>query len=280
MAMRSNQDVIGFQENYHSLQPTSDFTTVEEFCLYLMHLKAYEEAMTRAGGMVVLDYGCNIGYGCKVLSSVTQRTVGVDVSGKAVEIARNRYGSEGVEFKVVDGVSLPFDDATFDLVVSFQVIEHIGDYEPYLSEIKRVLTRPGCAIFTTPNAVVRLEPGMKPWNQFHVTEFTADELRELLRGYFSDVTIQGIFGEQDIHSVLLNGFLRAKRAHSRWWGIRSKTRALLPFWLLEKLRGAKRFVQQSKLQQDELERYSSSQFFYSDENLEQTLDLMAVCLIT
>ena len=162
MAMRSNQDIIDFQKNFHSSQPMSDFRSAEEFCLYLMHLKAYEEAMTRAGGMVVLDYGCNVGYGCKVLSSVTQRIVGVDVSEKAVEIARNQYGSEGVEFQVVDGVTLPFDDATFDLVVSFQVIEHIGDYESYLSEIKRVLTRPGCAIFTTPNAVVRLEPGMKP----------------------------------------------------------------------------------------------------------------------
>ena len=58
-----------------------------------------------------------------------------------------RAGSElaNLEFRQVSGANLPFESDRFDLITSFQVIEHIVDMDPYLSEIRRVLKPGGMA---------------------------------------------------------------------------------------------------------------------------------------
>ena len=122
-----------------------------------MHRKAYEEAAATAKGQTVLDLGCNVGYGTAILASTAARAVGIDVSDQAIQEARSRFPA--AEFQVVDGMRLPFADGSFDLLTSMQVIEHIVDYDNYLSEIRRVLRPGGTAFFATPNSRLRLESG-------------------------------------------------------------------------------------------------------------------------
>ncbi|NIT54612.1 MAG: class I SAM-dependent methyltransferase, partial [candidate division Zixibacteria bacterium] len=136
--------------------------------LHLIHKKAYEKASEFTKEKTVLDLGCNTGYGSHILKGACKEIIGVDVSEKAIKIANELYGNDGVEFSVIDGKRLPFKENRFDVVVSFQVIEHIVDQGEYLKEIKRVLVPGGKIIFTTPNRLIRLYPDMKPWNEFHV----------------------------------------------------------------------------------------------------------------
>lgn len=83
--------------------------------------------------------------------------------------------------------------------MSFQVIEHIANAGAYLSEIARVLRSDGVALFTTPNAAIRLDPGMKPWNEFHVREYLAEELSALLRATFPGVAVRGLFAADELY---------------------------------------------------------------------------------
>jgi SAM-dependent methyltransferase len=72
-------------------------------------------------------------------------------------------------------------------VASFQVIEHFADARPYLAEVARILRPEGTALFSTPN---RLESDGE--NPFHLREYTAEELAEVLSIHFEQVEVRGI----------------------------------------------------------------------------------------
>src|SRR5262245_32985541 len=227
------------QIELHPLVRIDEFQSLEDYCLYLMHARAYEEAARFAERNVVLDLGCNNGYGTAKLADVAERVVGVDVSENAIEDARKRFPD--IEYRVVDGLRLPFDNEAFDLVVSMQVIEHIVDQATYLGDITRVLKRGGVAVLATPNATVRLDPGMRPWNTTHFREFTAAELHKLLEPWFAAVTVQGLFAKEPLYSLEFNRVqrarLRARERSSR--RLRQRIKALLPEFVVAALRNAR-----------------------------------------
>lgn len=279
---------LRLQAEEHPLAFTDVFSSLHEFCLHLMHRRAYEEAAALGKGKTVLDLGCNNGYGTKELSRSCRKVVGADVSTKVIEDARRRFGGNGLEFRVFDGTTLPFEDSSFDMLTCFQVIEHIADPAPFLTEISRVL-RPGAvALLTTPNAAIRVDPGMKPWNRFHVREFTAENLAELLGSTFERLTLQGMFANEPLYTLLRSRW-ETQRAASRW---RTRTlriprtpvefygaavvaaKRLLPPSTITCLRG---LLRRGRFDPQASERYSTAHFFYREERLEDALDLMAIC---
>lgn len=194
---------IRIQAEDHPLIEGGPSTSINQHLGRLMHLKAYEVAMGLAAGLDVLDVGCNTGYGTILLADVGRRVVGVDVSARAIQAAREAAPDGRPEFLAIDGLSLPFADASFDLVTSFQVIEHVREPTPYLREIARVLRPGGTVVLTTPNAATRLDPGMPPWNPFHVREYLAGELKTELRIVFPTVRVQGMFGTPTLYEAEL-----------------------------------------------------------------------------
>ncbi len=206
--MLSNREMITLQAEEHALVNPDTFKTKEEYALHLIGKSAYNQATRLAKNKVVLDFGCNTGFGTEMISATAKRVVGVDVSERALGIAQNRYKHANIEFTRIDGETLPFNDHEFDMVVSFQVIEHIIDYSKYLAPICRVLKPDGFVLFTTPNSQIRLDPGMKPWNKFHVREFSHVELNTLLREYFPEVKVMGLDANEPLHSIELNRLLR------------------------------------------------------------------------
>ena len=158
---RSHKSNLLFQSELHPLVPL-EFGTVQDYCLHLIHIKGYSLAAELAADQIVLDLECNNEYGTKILNTRCKSVIGVDVSERAIESARQINADAQIAFHVIDGDTLPFDDHTFDMVVSFQVIEHVTAVEPYLHEIQRVLKPRGKALFTTANREIRLDPGMKP----------------------------------------------------------------------------------------------------------------------
>lgn len=271
-----SKENIRLQAEEHPLVPIAEFEDPEQYCIFLMHQKAYENVIDIVKDKRVLDLGCNNGYGTALLKPHCRSIIGVDVSEKAVEEARRLYGEKGVEFKVVDGKNLPFKDGDFDVVTSFQVIEHISDYESYLSEIKRVLSSGGQAFMTTPNAVIRLDPGMKPWNRFHVKEFEAGSLEQLLRNYFSGVKVYGLFAKEDTYNVELNRVQSSRkiaRLYKHFPFLRLKD--IPPFSYLKQTLG--RVSRKGRPAINVYEKYSTQDFYYQDCDLEKALDLLAVC---
>jgi SAM-dependent methyltransferase len=291
---------IRYQAEQHPLVQRKGFKTVEDYCNHLMYQKAYEVLFSRVSGKLVLDLGCNDGFGSSLLASRAGEVVGVDVSAKSLKEAAAQYGSRSLHFMPVDGISLPFRDATFDFVVSFQVIEHISDYDAYLSEIRRVLRPGGSAVFTTPNAKIRLDPGMRPWNALHVKEFAASELEALLRKWFPSVTLSGLFGTPDIYKIEFDRvqahLAKARRANTRMvppgWVIRAAAidavKRILPDSIVENLRATARrsHVDVSNDREEtgapslvDSFPYSTANLFYRADNIDQSLGLMATCSI-
>ena len=154
----------------------------------LIHL--YQEHMTRymfAAQFVrrkrVLDLGCGTGYGSYYLAkSGAVRVVGVDNSAEAMRFCRRRYSAKNLTFSVQDVCNLQFPDGDFDVVVAFELIEHLKDYRRMLKEARKVLARNGVLLVSTPNKRTYVTE-----NQFHVKEFTLGEFRRTLEDSFRHV---------------------------------------------------------------------------------------------
>jgi SAM-dependent methyltransferase len=154
------------------------------------HLARYAFAARLARGKRVLDVACGVGYGSAALACVADSVTGVDVSSEAVEAARATYTQPNLTFETAPAQALPFDDASFDLVVAYEVIEHLDDWEKLLAEARRVLAPGGQFVVSTPNkefyAEARRLDGPNP---FHLHEFTYREFRAALSTHFPSVTM-------------------------------------------------------------------------------------------
>ncbi len=147
------------------------------------HLVRYQFATQLARSQRVLDAACGEGYGTALLAAAYARTaVGVDIDAATIAHARSRHPRP--EFLVGDVGELPCSDNAFDLVVSFETIEHVPDPERAISELQRVTAPDGLLIVSTPNKHQYLVE-----NEFHEREFFHEEFVELLRARYPRVEV-------------------------------------------------------------------------------------------
>jgi ubiquinone biosynthesis O-methyltransferase len=154
------------------------------------HVARYTFASRLARGKRVLDAGCGAGYGSAELARTALAVVGVDVAPEAIEFARAHYQSDNLSFEQASCANLPYDASSFDLVVAFEVIEHLQDWRAFLLETARVLSPNGQLVVSTPNKLYYTESrGPHGANPFHVHEFTFDEFRQELNAVFPHVSL-------------------------------------------------------------------------------------------
>ncbi len=156
------------------------------------HQVVYQRLAARCAGREVLEAGCGEGYGADLIADVARRVVAVDYDAATVAHVRSRYPR--VEVMQANLATLPLPDASVDVVVNFQVIEHLWDQAQFVAECARVLRPAGLLMVSTPNRIT-FSPGRDtPINPFHTRELDAEELTELLvDGGFSEVSISGLF---------------------------------------------------------------------------------------
>src|SRR5688572_2803373 len=150
--------------------------------MYIDHVNRYMAATDAVRGKRVLDIASGSGYGSALLAESATSVVGVDVSPDAVSYASREHARSNVEFRVGNAEHIPVDDSSVDVVVTFETIEHVADYERFVAEIDRVLAPGGVALISTPNDLEFIEG-----NHFHLHEFVYDELMELVGRHFSFV---------------------------------------------------------------------------------------------
>jgi SAM-dependent methyltransferase len=185
------------------------------------HQAAYELARARLPAGRVLDLGCGSGYGAASLARAHRRVVALD---RARPDPAQRAAPHFVR---ADVAALPFAAGSFELVLSFQVIEHLADPAPYLSGIARALAPGGLLLLTTPNLLE--SDGVNP---YHVHEYRAEELAALLRRHFAQVELHGI-GASDAVRAYLGARSRRIRAIVRLDPLRLRERLPRPLveWL-------------------------------------------------
>jgi SAM-dependent methyltransferase len=158
--------------------------------LWSEHLARYAYARRYAEGQRVLDAGCGTGYGSAELAQSGLVVTGIDVAPQAIEFARATYPIPSLRFLVSSCAVMPFPENAFDLVVAFEVIEHLPDHRAFLQECARVLTHHGLFIVSSPNRKYYAESRAKTGpNPYHVHEFEAGEFVEELSGVFQNVRL-------------------------------------------------------------------------------------------
>jgi 2-polyprenyl-3-methyl-5-hydroxy-6-metoxy-1,4-benzoquinol methylase/predicted nucleic acid-binding Zn-ribbon protein len=152
------------------------------------HYHRYFLARELARGKRVLDIASGEGYGSAYLAQVATSVVGVDIAAEAVEHAAANYQRPNLSFRIGDALDIPLPEASVDLVVSFETLEHFYDQERFLNEVKRVLRPGGTLIISTPERDIYSPVGGHA-NAFHVRELTAPEFAELLSNHFAHTTM-------------------------------------------------------------------------------------------
>jgi len=153
--------------------------------MWYEHWHRYRFVRTLARGKRVLDLACGEGYGTALLAEGATLACGVDRSMAAIQHARSRYFDlPASTFVAADCAALPFSDASFDLVVSFETLEHIDRQAEFLKEVRRVLAHDGIFVLSSPNKSEYSDArGYR--NEYHIGELYREELDSLLAEHFS-----------------------------------------------------------------------------------------------
>lgn len=159
--------------------------------IWYEHWHRYAFARRLAAGKRVLDAACGEGYGSALLAQVAAEVVGVDIDSTSVEHARARYAANpGLSFERADAAKLPFADGSFDVIVSFETLEHLAEQEQMIAGFARVLRDDGVLLVSSPDKRTYSEvSGFR--NEFHVRELYREELLDLLRTHFPAVRLYG-----------------------------------------------------------------------------------------
>lgn len=176
----------------YTTEVTSD-TLPSDNPLHQRLLKAYVIAQPYLTGKEdVLEAGCGEGRGIDLLMPLAGRFTAVDKLKTAVERLSKKYPqAQFITMNFPPFANIP--DEAYDVVVSFQVIEHIPDDRFFLQEIHRVLKPGGVALLSTPNRARTLS--RNPW---HVREYLAHELKQLAAQVFTKVEVKGITGNEKV----------------------------------------------------------------------------------
>ena len=176
-----NSDLPWTGERY--LPQVDGVIELEHYHRYSLILKACENKR-------VLDIASGEGYGSNLISSVASEVIGVDVSKEAVWHASKKYISDNLSFVCGSADSIPFPDDFFDIIVSFETIEHHEKHAESIAEYKRVLKPTGNLIISSPN---KLNYSDKTGysNPYHVLELYREDFINLISCHFKNYSIYG-----------------------------------------------------------------------------------------
>jgi ubiquinone/menaquinone biosynthesis C-methylase UbiE len=235
-------------------------------------MAAYHKALEYVQGRRVLEIGCGEGIGASILATKAASVVAIDYSEEALRTAQARYGGRNIEFALMKVPPIDFEDESFDVVISFQMIEHLEEPQGLITEIKRILRSEGAALLATVN-----KDEMLSNNPYHVHEFTALEFEEFVRKHFVSAELYGVFGD-DL-------FMRYWENNRKW--VRGVLRAdvfnlsaRLPLGLRKSVYDiANQFMRIFLKQRDPdlCNRITYRNLVFQADRLERSLDFFAVC---
>jgi ubiquinone/menaquinone biosynthesis C-methylase UbiE len=169
------------------------------------HYARYAMALNFVAGKRVLDCACGEGYGSAILASRAASVVGVDLADQAIAHAKAQYKNPNLSFQTGNAAALTLDHSSFDVIVSFETLEHLLEQEQMLAGFKRLLKPGGVLLISSPDKA-NYSDATGYQNEFHLKELYRDEFVALLNRYFA-------------HHRL---FAQALNFQSMMWDLRTK----------------------------------------------------------
>lgn len=156
------------------------------------HVHRYNEVLKKLkGNEVVLDIACGSGFGTHLLSKATKsEIIGGDLSQNAIDLCDSNWKNPNLSYQKMDGTNLSFGDNYFDVVVSFETIEHTTEFDKMIAEFKRVLKPNGIIFLSTPNIIVNSPTG-RVSNPYHTQEWNYEEYLAILNFHFKKSELYG-----------------------------------------------------------------------------------------
>ena len=153
------------------------------------HVARYIFASNFVEGKNVLDFGCGRGYGTYFLSKKATRIIGIDINHNYISYAKSLFKSQNLQYYTLDSDEEII--STSDVIVCFEVFEHVSNINQTLKTIKSWLNDDGIFIASTPNKELSPQDQGRPFNKYHVKEYTRDEFYVLLSQFFNHIEIVG-----------------------------------------------------------------------------------------
>lgn len=189
------------------------YIPTEQGRIRLEHYHRYATVLHLLAGKAVLDVACGEGYGSALMSDIATSVTGVDISPDAVQHASNQYAHKrNLEYLQGSATALKFPDASFDVVVSFETIEHLAEQAEMLAEIRRVLREDGMLIISSPNRPVYSEESGEH-NEFHVKELDFYEFNTLLKAQFP---VSQYYGQRIMMGSVIQPLEGGHSAYQAW----------------------------------------------------------------
>jgi ubiquinone/menaquinone biosynthesis C-methylase UbiE len=188
------------------------FIPTEQGRIRLEHYHRYAMVVDLVRDKNVLDVASGAGYGSAFMADVARSVIGVDIAHEAVAYASSTYQKNNLKFQQGSATKLDFADASFDVVVSFETIEHLYDQEEMLAEIRRVLRPEGVLVISSPNRPIYSEESGEH-NEFHVKELDFKEFDDLLKMQFQAVEY---FGQRIMMGSVIQQLEGEQSAYRAW----------------------------------------------------------------
>lgn len=152
---------------------------------YATHLARFHFAGSFVASKSVYDVACGVGYGSYYLAQTAKKVVAIDISEEAIGWATKYFMNDNVEFLVADlARKWPVQDK-FDIITSFETMEHLKSPEKFLENIIEHLLPGGTLFLSVPNGPLDLKNHSDNYN--HIQHFNDHDLRELMEGHFPKV---------------------------------------------------------------------------------------------
>ena len=202
MNENDGKNSVSCKSNVGEKEPQLVYERFDVSVLHVMalhHFHRYLAVSPLCKGKDVLDIACGTGYGSAILAQSAHAVTGMDIDKATVEACRANYclRHENLTFLHGDVAKMPLQDASVDVLVSFETIEHVdaSKQKEFLREIRRVLRPGGMLVMSSPNKDTAHS------NEFHVHELEEDEFRNLLQSQFK----HSVFFRQ---KIVLSSFIR------------------------------------------------------------------------
>ena len=158
-------------------------TVAEARIVATSHLARYEAARSSVQGKSICDIACGAGYGSRFLAQWAKSVVGMDISDSAIDWANKHFQSDNLFFHCADGSKTWPVQQQFDVITSFETLEHVSEPESFLRQLDKHLSLHGKLFMSVPNGP---RDKKKTDNPYHLHHFDVKDFENLVGDFFDD----------------------------------------------------------------------------------------------